>query len=1318
MAVTKKEILQNLVDKMQQIMESGDRPLWQKPWEPEFGDQSSPHNPITGNAYSGFNRLDLALTAALSGYSDPRWMGYRQAADQGWQVRKGEKATYIHLPVEIIVNKDKEGSPGKDGGPGGMEGEEGRRSKMLVFKRMPVFNAQQIDGIPPLERVDQQNIQPKTAELDAIAEALGVAVRELPGDRAFYRATEDLVVLPVRSAFLDQHGYDSTKAHELAHATGHEGRLGRDLANRFGSAGYAAEEVTAEIGAFLLCQELGVPHQGGNPDMTEEQHATYLASWATVIREKPELLGKAIDNGIKAAGYMSKALDLARERGLVHQADIGHSVDDGVSKGPSVSRGDYVLLKPTENAPVLRGVVEGLDGDNARIRPIYRDAQGQWTAFPVAMTVTGEALRSRLENTTGGVFIPPDIAAHPLDTPEHRQRFEGILNDGQRSPFLGDEHRSQEVWSPEIRDRLPESVRAFLGTKQAQTTEELMRNSEEREFFQGKARELRDLIDLAPSTYETDGKPDSERPVSLRYFGPNGAQWFIIEKDRGDPENEGPGFPRQTQAFGLADLGFGPEMGYVSIPEITRAGAELDYHFSPRTLLEVKREYYPELVREGPTVSRGDYVLYKDEIVYKGAEIEAVVLDPAQAGEATRLWRIYRWPNGIPGMDGADPIMPTVLPEHLMEHIPGAVQPGPDLDAIDPWTDAYQRTMGMDDARAQAEHAVLTAVETARGMSTQPLPAHGEQAREIHHKVVLTHRTDLADHVRQEPIDPDKPILEIRAHPLQRIAGVLRDYEKYAVLLDTREFGPVSVEIGKPFLADSLGDDYLRKSLGKPIEVSISGDGRVLSIHNPELGVAPAKDIFASPAIPFGLMAHSNMERKGAEEITGRLTHIHDTNVLEIQSAGQPLLVSGREPDARHQAEIRKLIGHTVTVTPNPKGVLQVADRGPKKEPGDSREIPVERLQPGDRIREGNHWMTVHSVEFPGDRIGLKNPVRIRFGDPEGDDTGSTLVPAGTRVSLRTAGILRPERSAFEGPEPAPTPDAPLPRHSEQAWEIHHKVVLTNRTDLIKAGDYIEVSHLKFASGGNERRISRGIVQSDHDGKAYQVHDIYGRGAAAKIMQGTGYLPGPENGGRVERHIPKAVPDLDKSAMLTFVHDLDERDQTVNELLDHPDWQVRANGIRDVIESMSGGQIHRALEDPDSVVRLNTLFLANRHGLAGRIDEPHARQLLSDPAPAVRGHAVGIFADRLGREGVEDFLTRETHQTPRGSAERALLRIQAEEQCLHPQFSQEAVIMPDVPETYGQRAEQQIQEPGEERAEPTGMHDAEEEIVEDLGWER
>ena len=339
----------------------------------------------------------------------------------------------------------------------------------------------------------------------------------------------------------------------------------------------------------------------------------------------------------------------------------------------------------------------------------------------------------------------------------------------------------------------------------------------------------------------------------------------------------------------------------------------------------------PESAREakGPAVSRGDYVRYRDET---RTEREAVVLDGAHPGKAMRLKRIYRWPEGAPGMDGADHIASTVLPEHLVEHLPGAVKPGQDLDTIDPLTDAYERTMGMDDSRARAEHAVLMAVETARG-ETDPvlLRPHSEANKQIYHKVVLTHRTDLQDHVRQEPIDPDQPILEIQAHPRQSISGVLKDFERDSLLLDTKEYGVVHVDIGQRFMEDGFGDSYLHKAMDKHVDVSISNDGRILKIHSPELGPQPATDIFDTPAIPFGLMPYRNMEQKGAEAITGRLTHIHDTNVLEIQSAGQPLLVSGREPDARHQAEIRKMQGHIVTVSPGSEGNLQVTDSGPER---------------------------------------------------------------------------------------------------------------------------------------------------------------------------------------------------------------------------------------------------------------------------------------------------------------------------------------------------------------------------------------------------
>jgi hypothetical protein len=46
-----------------------------------------------------------------------------------------------------------------------------------------------------------------------------------------------------------------------------------------------------------------------------------------------------------------------------------------------------------------------------------------------------------------------------------------------------------------------------------------------------------------------------------------GCDWWIVEKDS-DPDHAG-----QAQAFGIADLGMGAELGYISIPELLENGA-------------------------------------------------------------------------------------------------------------------------------------------------------------------------------------------------------------------------------------------------------------------------------------------------------------------------------------------------------------------------------------------------------------------------------------------------------------------------------------------------------------------------------------------------------------------------------------------------------------------------------------------------------------------------------------------------------------------------------------------------------------------------
>ena len=84
-----------------------------------------------------------------------------------------------------------------------------------------------------------------------------------------------------------------------------------------------------------------------------------------------------------------------------------------------------------------------------------------------------------------------------------------------------------------------------------------------------------------PALYSTDGVEEKE--IICKLFNPMGAgTWFICE---GDEQPNG-----DWLLFGLCDLGFGSEWGYVSLSELESVslpfgmGIERDIFFSPKTL--------------------------------------------------------------------------------------------------------------------------------------------------------------------------------------------------------------------------------------------------------------------------------------------------------------------------------------------------------------------------------------------------------------------------------------------------------------------------------------------------------------------------------------------------------------------------------------------------------------------------------------------------------------------------------------------------------------------------------------------------------------
>ena len=119
------------------------------------------------------------------------------------------------------------------------------------------------------------------------------------GDRAFYAEGQDRVQMPPFEAFQDQISYYATLAHELTHWTKHPKRLDRDFGRKsWGDAGYAMEELVAELGAAFLAADLGL-EAAPRPD-----HAAYIASWLKVLKEDKRAIFSAAAHAQRAVDFM------------------------------------------------------------------------------------------------------------------------------------------------------------------------------------------------------------------------------------------------------------------------------------------------------------------------------------------------------------------------------------------------------------------------------------------------------------------------------------------------------------------------------------------------------------------------------------------------------------------------------------------------------------------------------------------------------------------------------------------------------------------------------------------------------------------------------------------------------------------------------------------------------------------------------------------------------------------------------------------------------------------------------------------------------
>ena len=344
-----------MIDKIKSINHD-----WEKPWFTEGALVWPPNLP--GRRYNGGNALMLMLHAEKEGYRLPVWCTFNSIQRdlnpqqkgseerEAVHVLKGEKSFPVFLTTFTSIDKDtKERIPWEDYKK--LSNDE--KKQYNVYPKNQVFN---------VFNVAQTNLQQVRPELYAkLEEQCVVKLPEQKGevfsfpvidamidnnarvcpirpeqqDRAYYSVSKDHIVVPTKEQFVDGESFYGTLLHEMTHSTGASSRLGRLKACTFGDDNYAREELVAELGSALICQQNGVQkHVKGDS-------AAYLKSWLKELEESPDFIRTVMSDVKKATAVINYRMQ-----------DVSQQLENGQTVQPySEEQAVFDPTLPPEEVP-------------------------------------------------------------------------------------------------------------------------------------------------------------------------------------------------------------------------------------------------------------------------------------------------------------------------------------------------------------------------------------------------------------------------------------------------------------------------------------------------------------------------------------------------------------------------------------------------------------------------------------------------------------------------------------------------------------------------------------------------------------------------------------------------------------------------------------------------------------------------------------------------------------------------------------------------------------------------------------------------------
>ena len=303
---------------------------WEKGWIDGGGStQGLPQN-ISGRHYSGHNDFFLQLHTATNGYSMPVYATFKQIHEAGATINKGEKA----MPVIYwnITHRDENGQKVSDEQYDAMTKAEQDKCKTIPFMMgYYCYNLDQTNfkEVKPEQyaRLQEQFKAPHmedtagmyvSKEFDKLIESQAwvCKINNVEGSGAYYSPSKDEITVPMKAQFKihdtpeevykDGMEYYSSLVHEMAHSTGVEKRLDRDMEGHFGDPKYAKEELVAELSAAMVGNSMGFDKR------ILDNNAKYVDSWIDTLKKEPKFIVSVMADVSKASGMILEHVDKQR----------------------------------------------------------------------------------------------------------------------------------------------------------------------------------------------------------------------------------------------------------------------------------------------------------------------------------------------------------------------------------------------------------------------------------------------------------------------------------------------------------------------------------------------------------------------------------------------------------------------------------------------------------------------------------------------------------------------------------------------------------------------------------------------------------------------------------------------------------------------------------------------------------------------------------------------------------------------------------------------------------------------------------------------